>query len=77
MLGKLEFTLPEEEQQFELASKASKLYAILWDFDQYIRGEIKYNAESLPESTLKKLEEIRDKFNNLCEDNAIRLYDMV
>jgi len=64
----LKFELPQDNQEFELATKASKMYCTLWDFDQWLRGEIKYNG--------KELNEVRDKLRELMNDNRID-FDMV
>jgi len=64
----LEFQLPEDNQEFELATKASKMYCTLWELDQWLRGEIKYNG--------KELDEVRDKLRGLMNDNRID-FDMV
>jgi hypothetical protein len=64
----LEFNLPEENQEFELHTKASKMYCTLWELDQWLRGEIKYKD--------KELDEVRDKLRELMNDNRID-FDMV
>ena len=38
----LEFQLPEDKQDFELANSATKMYSTLWDFDIWLQTEIKY-----------------------------------
>jgi hypothetical protein len=65
----LEFNLPEDKQEFELASKASKMYCTLWDFDVWLRTEIKYNNQ-------EHYEPVRDKLRELMYDNRID-FDMV
>ena len=64
----LEFNLPEDNQEFELHIKASKMYCTLWDFDVWLRSEIKYNG--------KELNEVRDKLREIMNDNRID-FDMV
>ena len=54
----LEFNLPEDNQEFELASKALKMYGTLWDFDVWLRTEIKYNDKEHYEPAREKLREI-------------------
>ena len=43
MKATMVFILPEEKTDFTLAINGSKMYCILWEFDQWLRGEIKYN----------------------------------
>jgi len=64
----LEFNLPEDNQEFELHTKASKMYCTLWDLDQWLRSEIK-NKD-------KELDDVRDKLRELMYDNRID-FDMV
>ena len=64
----LEFNLPEDNQEFELATKASKMYCTLWELDNWLRQEIKYKD--------KELDEVRDKLRELMNDNKIN-FDMV
>lgn len=69
MRATLEFNLPEDNQEFELASKALKMYSTLWDLDVWLRSEIKYNDK-------EHLEVVRDKLRELMNDNRID-FDMV
>ena len=64
----LEFSLPEDNQEFELHTKASKMYCTLWEFDQWLRSEIKYKDQ--------ELDEVRDKLREFMNDNRID-FDMV
>jgi len=59
----LEFELPQDKQEFELATKASKMYCTLLELDQWLRGEIKYNG--------KELDDVRDKLREIMNDNRI------
>jgi hypothetical protein len=65
----LEFSLPEDNQEFELHTKALKMYSTLWEFDQWLRSEIKYNGK-------EQYEPVRDKLRELMNDNRID-FDMV
>ena len=65
----LEFSFPEDKQDFELANSASKMYCIIWEIDQYLRSEIKYNGK-------EQYEPVRDKLRELMNDNRID-FDMV
>lgn len=65
----LKFNLPEENQEFELATKAPKMYSTLWEFDQWLRSEIKYSGR-------EELDEIRDKLRELMSNNNID-FDML
>ena len=69
MKATLEFNLPDDNQDFELATKASKLYCTLWEMDQWLRGETKYKDN-------EQLDQVRDKLRELMAGNGIDL-DMV
>jgi hypothetical protein len=65
----LEFELPEDNQDFRLATKASAMYSTLWELDQFLRAEIKYAGR-------EQLDEVRDKLRELMNNNHID-FDMV
>ena len=65
----LEFNLPEEEEQFNVASKGMDWALIVWDIDQLLRNKLKYGA---PTHHVHLLEELRDTLNNLVEDNGLQ-----
>ena len=60
----LEFNLPEDNQEFELHTKALKMYSTLWDFDVWLRAEIKYNNQ-------EQYEPVREKLRELMNENRI------
>ena len=41
----LEFNLPEEEEQFDVATKAMDWALLAWDIDQFMRNKIKYDQD--------------------------------
>ena len=41
----LEFNLPEEEEQFDVATKAMDWALLAWDIDQFMRNKIKYEQD--------------------------------
>ena len=65
----LEFNLPEEEEQFNVASKGMDWALIVWDIDQLLRNKLKYGA---PTHHVHLLEELRDTLNNLVEDKGLK-----
>jgi hypothetical protein len=60
----IEFSLPEDNQEFELHTKALKMYSTLWDFDVWLRTEIKYNNQ-------EQYEPVREKLRELMNENRI------
>lgn len=63
MKAKLEFELPEEDRAFYETVNGPKAFSVLWDFDQWLRGEIKYND--------KDFQEVRDTLNQIMNDRNI------
>lgn len=55
----LEFNLPEEREEFEHAQRGIEYLIVLQEFDNYLRGRLKY--EELPDDVHKALQEARDR----------------
>jgi hypothetical protein len=66
----LEFDLsePDEAKNHLRAIHANNAFMVLWEMDQWLRNEIKYNNREV-------LQEIRDKLSELMEDVGIS-FDM-
>lgn len=67
MKATLEFTLPEDSSEYKLYASAPSFFSTLWDFDQWLREQIKHQD--------KDYQEIRDKLNDIMEEHAICLDD--
>jgi hypothetical protein len=76
MKAVLEFNLPEDQQDFELATKGMKFWSILWDLDQSLRAKTKYAPDNLPQDKYDAYQEIRDELRELMSDNNVN-FDMV
>jgi len=61
----LEFNLPEDQHELDKANAATRLCSVLWDFDQYLRSEIKYKD--------KPLDEVREKLYEVMNSEGIDL----
>lgn len=59
-IAKLEFNLPEEKSEFNIANKAGDYYCALWDMQEFLRSKLKY--EELTEVEEKVYTEVREKF---------------
>jgi len=71
MKATLEFNLPEEEREFQLASKGSSISYALWNYDQFLRNEVKYNYEKYSEAELNTFRTVRDELRrNLIDANV-------
>jgi hypothetical protein len=72
----LEFNLPDDQDQFELATKGSNMYSVLWELDQSLRAKTKYAPDDLPEDKYDAYEEIREELRELMSNSNIS-FDMV
>lgn len=62
MKATIEFNLPEEKHEHEVAIAAPELYAALCDIDTYLRNEIKHGNSS--DEVKKFAETIRTDYLN-------------
>lgn len=62
----LTFNLPEERDEFNTANKAVDMSIVLSEFDNYLRGILKYGSERYKtKKELLVVEELRTKLNEL------------
>ena len=71
MKATLEFNLPEDQADFDLAIQGGNMYSALWDISKELRTLYKY--EELDEKEWKMVERIRDKFYEILDENQIKL----
>ena len=76
MKAKLEFNLPDDQQDFTLAVNAMNFWHVLWEMDQYLRSKTKYAPDDLSEDKYDAYQEVRDKLFELMSENNIN-FDMV
>ncbi len=67
----LEFKLPEENHEFENATQGSKMRSVLWEFDQWLRGKVKY--EDLTDEQFQVFQGCRDHLRTLLYEENIDL----
>jgi hypothetical protein len=58
----IEFKLPKDQQEYEMANNASKMYTALWDIKQLFRSTLKYNPTGLNDEQLEQWEAMRGEF---------------
>lgn len=74
MKAVLEFNLPEDQDDFELATKGSKWYGVVWNMDQWLRQQYKYMPdEEYSEDRYNAYVEAREKLFVLMQENGISL----
>jgi hypothetical protein len=72
----LEFNLPDDQQDFEMASNAMKFWSVLYELDQDLRSKTKYAPDDLPEDKYDAYQEVRDMLYELMRNENIS-FDMV
>ncbi len=66
----LEFNLPEEQVEFNLAINASNWSHVVWKLDQDLRGRIKY-SESITEEQRDIYQEVRDMIQGFMDEQNV------
>ena len=70
----LEFNLPEEEVEFEEASKGNRFKRSLEDYDNYLRDQIKHN-DNLSSEELLLLQCVRAELYDIMQSYSVNIYD--
>lgn len=65
----LTFTLPEEQEEFELANNAANMHSALTDLYNLYRNNVKYGGD--PNTTW---EEVRTQFFEILNENDVELF---
>ena len=68
----LEYNLPEDSEAFNVASKATDLYLVLWELDQILRDKVKY-GEGLSDDVYKAYDLLRDKIRDMLFEHGCSL----
>jgi hypothetical protein len=72
----LEFNLPDDQQDYDLANNGLNFWRVLYELDQELRAKTKYASDDLPQDKYDAYQEIRDMVHELMTDNNVSL-DMV
>ena len=73
MKATLEFNLPDDQQEYDLANNGLNFWNVLWELDQELRTKTKYAADDLPQDKYDAYQEIRDFLRELMTENNINL----
>ena len=68
----IEFELPEDQEEYEKANNANKMYMALWDIKQLLRSKLKYNSDGLNDEQLEQWEAMRGDFFDILENNDLK-----
>lgn len=77
MKATLEFNLPEDNQEFKLATKGSDWWHVCWEMDQWLRAQYKYMPdEKYSKEKYDTYVEAREKLFELMQTNGVSLDDV-
>jgi hypothetical protein len=72
MKATLEFNLPEDHIEFEMAVNASKMHSVLWEMDQWLRQQYKYMPDSeYSQDKYDTFEKCREHLRELMMENNV------
>ena len=69
----LEFNLPDDQQEYDLANSALGFWNVLSELDQELRAKTKYAPDDLPQDKYDAYQEIRDLLHELMTDKNVGL----
>jgi len=69
----LEFNLPEDHIEFELAVNGSKMHSVLWEMDQWLRAQYKYMPDTeYSQDKYDTFEKCRDQLREIMFENGVK-----
>jgi hypothetical protein len=71
MKATLEFNLPDDQDDFKLATNGINWYLVCWELDQELRAKTKYAPDSLPQDKYDAYQEIRDMLREYMSNRDI------
>jgi hypothetical protein len=71
----IEFNLdePADIEEHKRFTNLNSVYIALWEFDQEMRRQIKYNTEDYNGEQLDALDKLRGKFHEILNENQIKI----
>ena len=67
----LKFDLPDDQDEYVMATQASAMHSVLWDMDQWLRSQTKYAPDDMSEDTFKAFELCREQLREIVYDNGL------
>lgn len=68
----LEFNLPDDSHEFEMATQGASMHSVLWQMDQWLRGNIKHAPDSMSNDEYKAYERCREELRELMFENGVK-----
>jgi len=69
----LEFNLPEDQFDFNLANDAGKMYTALREYDKLLRQILKHTPDNITDEQLGIYVECREYLLDVLDDNNVNL----
>jgi len=73
MKATLEFNLPDDQQEYDLANSGLAFWHVLWELDQELRANTKYAPDDMTDDDYDAYQKIRDKLYELMNDYNVNL----
>lgn len=67
----LKFDLPDDQDEYVMATQASAMHSVLWDMDQWLRSQTKYAPDDISDDTFEAFELCREKLREIVYENGI------
>jgi hypothetical protein len=67
----IEFNLPDDQYEYELANKGGAMYHVLWELKAELRSMLKYGE--LPDQQYEIVQKIQDFLMSSLDDNEINM----
>jgi hypothetical protein len=72
MKATLTFNLPEDSHEFDMANQGAAMHSVLWEMDQWLRGNIKHAPDSMSDDEYKAYERCREELRELMFENGVK-----
>lgn len=73
MKVKFEFNLPEDQEDYNIFSNASKMHNAICIMQEYLRSQIKYSEDDMSEDAYDAYRDCQITFNNVLIENNIEI----
>jgi hypothetical protein len=69
----LEFNLPDDQPEFDMAVNGGKWSLAMWELNNWLRSQTKHPAADMSDDTYKAFEDARDQLYEILNENQLRL----
>lgn len=75
----LEFDLnePDDREEHKRMLKSLDIMLVLWDYDNYLRGQLKYNEDGLTDQQYEVLEKARKEFYDILNKRGVSFDELL